>query len=372
MDINSIVKNDFLAFDSELTLSQMIGKLRKEDKRAGLIFRKNKFLGLVERKKLLKTTIDTKAQKLSQFVIKTPILSYYADVNEAAKALFDSDADYLPVEKDKQIVGVVHALDVAKAALESLNGLSLSDVKLVKPSKVEKKNQLSTAIQIMREQSVDHVPVFEKGKLYGIISFRDIVRKYLNWSPKRDVSAKFNSSSRSARVDLAKLSNLPVENFSTNNNLVKIKTDAKLKLAISLLTKHNIRNLLVVDGQKYVGLLTVRNILGSLAKSKVTKDFNLKFVGLKKLKLSVHQEFALKRVAQFSAFKLQRKLPNEFDLTIHVRAQNKEGRKQVFNVNLKLERNGKLQTSEYESWDLEQAVHKAFSGLARVANKRNK
>ena len=54
MEIKPIVTEDYVVLDDEATLSQMIGKMRTFEKRVGLVFRNDKYLGLIEKKKLLK------------------------------------------------------------------------------------------------------------------------------------------------------------------------------------------------------------------------------------------------------------------------------------------------------------------------------
>jgi CBS domain-containing protein len=353
MDITPLRKDDFLTFQDGMTISEALGQLRQFDKRAGLIFRKKKYLGLIERKKLLKVNISSRDMKISKFVQKTSLIPHDADIIEAAAALYDADSDYLPVQKEKSVVGVVYALDVARAALEmeQIAATDVANIRLVKPAKVERHEPVSTVIEIMRSERVDHVPVFDNGLLFGIISFRDLIRKYFNWSPRRDTSARFNSEmrSRGASVDVTSLGGLPVHNFSTNEGLVKIKKGQTMVDAVGMLTTHNIRNLLVVEGQQYLGLLTVRNILRDIGNSTQQEAYSVRYVGLRK-----------------NAMKLQRKVKEQFTITIHLRTLRKKGTQQEYHVGLKVNLNGQFISSEKTDWDLEKALHKCFNSLKAV------
>ena len=64
MEIKPIVTEDFVVLDDESMLSELIGKMKTFEKRVGLVFRKDKYLGLIEKKKLLKS-------KIHQFLTKT-------------------------------------------------------------------------------------------------------------------------------------------------------------------------------------------------------------------------------------------------------------------------------------------------------------
>jgi len=365
VEITPIISEDFLVFDDATTLSQMLGKMKTFEKRSGLIFRNNKYLGLVEKKKLLRTNIDAAKTKVGKLVARTPILSEHADMIETAYLMFQSNVDFLPVEKNKQLLGVVTGLEVAKLAskLPEAEALKVDDIRLVKKAKVNKDHPVAKVINLMHDEHIDHVTVFDKGKLYGIISYRDLLRKYLNWSPRRNVSARFNqmASSRAAMPQVSALGSLPVSNFSTNDNLVMVEEDASLKNALQLMYKYNIHDLLVMRDEKFLGLLTVKNILRRLGSLKIQKNYNIKFIGLNKVGLQPHQKYNVKKIAANEAFKLQRKIHNQFSLTMHIKEYEREGRQHKYSVNLRVEFPSQILTSSQEDWEIETAVRKTFN-----------
>lgn len=376
MEITPIVNEDFLEFQDDMTLSKMLGKLKRFEKRSGLVFRNNKYLGLIEKKKLLRSRIDPSRTKISHLVQKTPLLSEHADIIETAYLMFQSNVDFLPVERNKQIIGVVTGLELAKLAsrLPEVSHLKVSDVKYTKPRIVRKDDAVATAIEVMYKDRVEQIPVFVKGKLYGVISYRDLMRKYLNWSPKRDVSAKFNKvmGTRSAEVDIVHLSNLPVSSFSTNENLLTVQFNQSLKNAVQLMTKRKVSDLLVMQDNQFLGVLAVKNILRRVGSLKIPKNYNIKFIGLNKVDLQPHEKYNVKKIAANEAFKLQRAIHNEFTLTIHIKEYEKEGHQHKYSVNLRVEFPGQIVTSTQEDWVIETAVRKAFNNAKNYVKKKYK
>lgn len=376
MEIKPLVKDDYVLLDDEATISELIGKLKAFEKRTGLVFRKKKYLGLLEKKKLLKSKIDAKHVKVSKFLQKTPIINENADLIETAYLMYKSNLEYAPVECNKQITGVLNAIDLADSAmnLEELKKVKVEDIKLVKPSKVRKDESVSTAMSVMYKDKVDQVPLFDKGKIYGIISFKDLLRKYINWSPKRDNSAKFNkmANSSSAGKEAPKIDSLPVSNFSTNENLLTINPKENLKRAVSIMAKNRVSDLLVMDNEEYHGLLTTKNILRKIASLKIPQNFNIKFVGLNKTNLTAHQKYSLRKITSNEAFKLQRKIKNQLDLVLHIKEYDKDGTKRKFAVNLRLEFPGQIITSSQEDWDFETALRKTFDNAKNSVRKKFK
>jgi len=372
LNIEPIISEDYVVLDEEATVSEMIGALRKFEKRAGLVFRNKKYLGLVEKKKLLKSIIDASKTKLKHFVQKSPLIETDADIIETAYLMYQSNVDYLPVIENKKIIGVISSLELAKIAvrLPEIKGTKINDLKLLKPSKVNKNDPLSTATTVMYKQRVDQVPIYDQGKIYGILSFRDLLRRYINWSPKRDVSGKFNqiASSRGAESEMPHLASLPVDDFSTNDNLVMVDFNRSLVEAVDLMGENRISDILVMEDEKFMGMLTVKNVLRKVGSLKIPKNYNIQFIGLKETKLWPHQKYNLKKIVANEAYKIQRMIHNEMNLVIHLKESEKGGRQQFF-VNLRVESPGKMISVTQDDWDLETALRKT---LENVKNKLKK
>jgi len=365
MEITPIIKSNFLIFNDDEMLSSMIGKLRKYEKRSGLVFRKNKYLGVVEKKRLLRSRIDVTKTKVGKYIHRTPIINEHADVIETAYLMYQSDVDFLPVESNKQITGVLAALDLVKlsTALPETKKLKVSDIKIVKPRRVNKDDPISTALTVMYKGHFDHVPIYEGDKLYGILSYRDLMRRYLNWSPKRDISARFNKMARTkgAEVDMPSLANLPVSSFSSNDYLVTTTKNSNLREAIVLMTKKNVSTLIVMQGEEVEGLLTIKNILGKIGSLKIQQNFNIRFIGLNQANLDSFQKKNIKKIAANESFKLQRGIKNEFNLVIHIKNYSKEGKQHKYSVNLRIEFPGQIITATQSDWRIETALRKTFN-----------
>ena len=366
MEIIPIIKSDFLKFNEDNTLSEMLGQLRKSNKRAGLIFRNNKYQGVIEKKKLLKIRVDPTKIKLDKFIQRTPLLDEHADVIETAYLMHQSNLDLLPVARNKEIIGVISNLDVARIAayLPETNGLKVKDIKLIKPGKVQKGGEISSAISVMNQMKIDHIPVFDGQKLYGILSFQDLLKKYMHLSSPQSVSVRFSKmlgGTRSAQVDSSSFSALPIENFSTNQNLVIISGKNSLKEAVDLMDKRSVSGLLVMDGNKLQGMLTVKNILRTIGGLKIPEKFNIRFVGLSELDWNSYEKKALKKIASNESFKLQRFVKNDnFGLVIHLKEYQKGGSRSKISVHMRLEFPGKMVMVSQDDWDWRTAVRKTF------------
>lgn len=376
VDVKLIIKEDFVILDEETTLSEVVIQLQNFEKRAGLVFRKNKYLGLVEKRNLMKSSMDLSKVKVRGLLRKTPLLREDTDIQEAASLMFEADADYLPVERNKKIFGVVCAIDLAKLCLTlpEIKNLKVSEFKLIKPSKLSGDDNLGKALNIMQTEIIDHLPLFEKNKLSGMLSFRDVLRKYLNWSPNKDYSARFNAEARIKISDgeLPKLASLPISNFSTNDNLVTVRSVDDVKKAVDKMLDNHVHDVLVVDSeQDYKGLLTVRNLLKKVSVVTPILSSNLQFVGLKDVKLKPYQMYNLQQMAQEFTTKLHRKLREEPSIVIHLKEHGKKDKgREKYSVTLHANLPRLKLSSEQVEWDPEMALRNAFEHIEAEALRR--
>ena len=366
MELAPIIKDNFLVFSDDLSLSQVAGKLQDNEKRCGLVFRNKKYLGLVEKRKLLHPSWDLSETKVDHAMVRTPILAHSTTNVEAARLFSASNAEYLPVEQDKEIVGVVSAINVTKALVDlpEAKKLLVSNVKLFKPVKLTTCDSMATAITMMLESGVDSLPVFNEGSFEGVILYKDVIRRYLNWTPQRNNSAKFNAELRTkaAKVDTVSLGDVPLESFVAEKISHIVSLQSSLADALIKMKEMKTSELYVEDQGKYLGVLTVKNVLNTV-NSQTEKNFDIKFIGLGDVDLTEHQRDLMDRITQREAEKLQRKLGDNFTMTLHVKQIRAEGKQRSFEVKLKVDHNGQLSSTSKEDWDFETALHKCFNML---------
>ena len=364
MDITSIVKDNFVSFEHTASLSEVIGKLKELEKQAALIFKNDKLLGMIEKRKVLRSNINLHETHVENFLEHVSIIEESTDLMQAISLFASSNSMFLPVVSDKQITGIVSAVDLAKLAMDlpETGKLAVQDIKYAKPAKLNLTDNLGTALEVMRTENIEVLPVFSQGKLHGVVGYKDIIRKLLGWSPKKDVSGKFNADmrSRSASVDIEHGTESKIENFVTEE-VITIAGKSTLQEALEQLQNRKYSSLIVSDNDSYKGILTVRNILNTIAKIHKIDNFSIYFVGVNKINLTEHQRKVLDAITYREAQKLQRRSDSPFSIAVHLKQINKDGKKGLFQINLKIDIDGQFHSCAKEDWDLETALHKCFN-----------
>ncbi|MBE6138151.1 MAG: CBS domain-containing protein [Firmicutes bacterium] len=92
---------------------------------------------------------------------------------------------------------------------------------------------------IMKKHNIGFLPVLKENKVLGVITDRDIV-----------INAVANNCDN----------NSPIEDY-INKNVIKIDWNRELKDALDLMRQNKIKRLLIVDGDKYIGVLSLSDII---------------------------------------------------------------------------------------------------------------
>lgn len=110
---------------------------------------------------------------------------------------------------------------------------------------IESHMKVDYAAKVMMDSEVESVLVFENNDLIGIVTMKDIFR---------DVVAKGK--------DPAKLTLKEI----VHKHIIKINKDEKVKDAIALMNKNNIRRLVVINEERPIGVISQKTVIGNLGK----------------------------------------------------------------------------------------------------------
>lgn len=108
--------------------------------------------------------------------------------------------------------------------------------------------KVSDATKVMVEEKVDSIIVFEGDDIIGIVTQKDILS---------DIVAKGKDPKT---ITIKEITRKPI---------IKIHKDAKVKEAISLMTKHDIRRLIVYNDQRPIGIISQKMVVGNMGQTSV-------------------------------------------------------------------------------------------------------
>ena len=108
---------------------------------------------------------------------------------------------------------------------------------------------VNEAARAMEDSKVESILVFEDNKIIGIVTMKDVFR---------DVVAKGKDSSKVPLKDIVQ------------RKIIKINKDAKVRDAIDLMNKNDIRRLVVTNEERPIGIISQKTVVGNLGKFAAT------------------------------------------------------------------------------------------------------
>jgi len=187
---------------------------------------------------VLPADVDVKAKLTRDIGLNIPLISAAMDsVTESRAAIAMAREGGIGVIH-KNLTPDAQAMEVAQVK-RAESGIILDPV-TVRPSQ-----SLREALAVMRQNNISGVPVVEGETAVGILTARDV---------------RFEQ-----RLDQ------PVSNLMTTR-LVSVSPGVKAEEARALLHQHRIEKLLVVDGTKLVGLITIKDLMQAELNPLANKD----------------------------------------------------------------------------------------------------
>ena len=107
-----------------------------------------------------------------------------AKVFEALKLMADKNAGAVLVINDSRVVGILSERDcVRRLDLQgrASRATKVEDIMTTKVLYAEAGQSLSECVAIMIDKNIRHLPVYEEGKLIGIISVRDALKEMVDY-----------------------------------------------------------------------------------------------------------------------------------------------------------------------------------------------
>ncbi|MBD3249328.1 CBS domain-containing protein [Candidatus Woesearchaeota archaeon] len=277
MKADELKKEVFVGLDRSASISELIGGLKAMHDKNAVVFDSGKYIGVTSRRFLLKSKLDPSESKVYKVVKHVPVLKGDEDIKEVARLMFAADVHILPLIKDEKVVGVVDMGDVIRQLKNTEDGNKhVTDIMTPEPIVLYEDDRLGKAVQVMRENGVDRLPIVDdNGKLMSIITFTDLVEKYIlkhgnsDSGEREGVSGKSGNSSKAFDGQKTDMIGMPVKAFESQVIVTASKLDV-VDTIIDKMDKYDISSVVLVEDDKPIGIVTTRDLLKLFLKDEIS------------------------------------------------------------------------------------------------------
>lgn len=260
MQVEKIMASPVKTIDKDQAVSMALELMVKFGISAIPVTDKGRLIGLITEVDIVDRLGSSRAGKLtptsihvsSVMELNPTTVELSTDMFEAAKILVNRQERALPVVKDSEILGILTNTHFVKQCLD-INKLRVRDLRLEKPISVSLSDRVVHARQILLAEGVPGLPVFDKGKVVGLVTKKRLALAFAAF--RRETPAKYQST---------RLRDFFVENILTSSDLY-INPDAPVAEAAELLLRAHQHVLPVMKKGNMENLLIRRNLVELVA-----------------------------------------------------------------------------------------------------------
>ncbi|MGB9634855.1 MAG: CBS domain-containing protein, partial [Candidatus Micrarchaeia archaeon] len=208
----------------------------------------------------VREVIDPSHEKLSNVCVNAPLLHENIDVRDAVKAFLNGRFKALPITTASGIK-VLRRNKLLKYLYTQklLPNVSVGEIMTVPVHTIEASESVGKAREIMRKNHIRRVVVTDNGRLAGIIAMRDLLTIYESGRTRLPFVRDRISSDKQ-----------PVRDYMVTE-VITLPPTAKIADAITILHDSNASSIVVSEGDRPVGILSVKDLFEYIAAQREAK-----------------------------------------------------------------------------------------------------
>jgi len=277
-----LITKTFLKIDLSSTVAQLLGKFSTTETHTALVYDGNTYLGVIEKRFLVERRIDPAIMKVGNAIKKrskaktpfyVPTLTEDTDIKDICKLMSTSDSHVLPVLKDKKVIGIVRAFDVALAIAQEYKGITCDKLGSMKPITASPQDSIDQVLTLLSKHSIDHLPLVNPDKtIAGIVSLSDLIHNAEFWRTESQhlprAASHQGKPSGYGKGEKTSLLDLPIHNFMGAKTLCCTKPETPVSTAVQNMAQSGTCSIILVRENKPVGIMTLRDLLLDYSKAR--------------------------------------------------------------------------------------------------------
>jgi CBS domain-containing protein len=346
--------------DANSSLSEIIGILIERNANDIFIPLSGKVAAMTMRDILgIRNITSSKPPTVGKII---PTLNPYSTTAEAVRLMSLYRLRALPIMEKNEISGQISA----KRIVQEIRGamlvthttkISTSDVMTRNPIVISKGDKISTAKQIMKRRRIDHIPVLQNNRLFGMVTSRGIVQMMLPTERIGRKSLGIDGSQNRLNLEIGGIA---------EKNVLTLNIDDTLRSVTDLIVTQNSTYCLIMAFDEVQGIITHRDII-TLLGEKVQEEIPIFIIGLPDDPLDA--ELAKSKFADI--VKLLKKIyPDIEEARCRLKIREIKGARKRYEVDANIISTHRMDTYVNVGWDLAKMFDQMSDSLKkRISHK---
>jgi CBS domain-containing protein/ribosome-associated translation inhibitor RaiA len=273
MNILEIATKDFKVFNSEDTVSKVLGVLKEAKLYEAAVVMEDS-VGIITIRDMLDVEQPSQS-KIERIWRGTSSISSGSTILDAAEQLVKNNIRAIPIiDNIKKIVGLISQVDiiVALCQIPELAQYSAKEHVRSPVLSLDMDEKVSYARRLMLERGISHIPIVEHGRLIGEITAEDIVHTFITTASKTTTGER-------AGKRISRFSGLV--NGIMDHYPLSVSQDATILDVVKEMRDHYKGACYMVgDRNEILGILTPRELMVPFLAQRITKDLPVYIMGL--------------------------------------------------------------------------------------------
>lgn len=259
MDIADIATSDYVEVDVDERLGKVRSLFERDNPRGIVVTDDGEYAGVVTQRQLVQSHVEDNA-KTQALMRSAPNVKRTDGVREVARVLVEGGSKIAPVFEAGRLWGIVSGDDILEAVIENLDALDVEEIVTQNVVTITEGTQVGQAINHFRENGISRLPVLdEDGYLSGMVTTHDIVNVVV-----RDMDAA-TTGDRAGDTD--RILNIPVYDIMSSP-VETVMPDETVEVAVEKMLENDFDGLVVTPSHNdrlVTGVITKTDVLRALA-----------------------------------------------------------------------------------------------------------
>jgi CBS domain-containing protein len=340
-------------------LSEAIGKMKKQVfHELPVLDNDGRYMGLVSLDFIIKRRNLPMTARVRNLLSIPPEATEDDNLSALAEKMLMSGVRALPVLSENRLVGIVTRTNLVQvlSSVKELKDVSVDSIMSHYPLSVKERDGISKVKSLIRELHEQIIPVVDdSGRLTGVVGIKDIA-PYI-WGVKTlEKDGWSNGESYPPNIEIKSVMHRPIT----------VPLGTSVGNAAQLMSEHSITSVIVVDGNKPVGVVTQLNLIELIASAKKREEVYVQITGLSEE--SSFQFDSLYTIIQNSLQRIAKVTVPTF-FSMHVAQYNIETGASKYSIRIILKASNKSFYAKAHDWNLMKATDDVMNVLEKMVRK---
>jgi CBS domain-containing protein len=256
MDIADIAVRDSVEVDADTRLAKVRSLFERENPKGVLVLDDGEYVGVLSERQLLSSHVEDDT-KASVMMKNAPRVERTADIREVARVLVEGGVKVAPVFEAGKLWGIVTEDAILEAVLENLDVLTVDQIASQDIVTLRDDDRVGRAINLLRENGISRLPVLDgDGVLTGMLTTHDIMEFAVRNEGRTTRGDRAGDSERMLDIPVYDIMNSPVQT---------IPGSATVQEAVERMLTDDYAGLAVEDEEgELSGIVTKTDVLRAL------------------------------------------------------------------------------------------------------------